>query len=162
MFTLEFERASKLSLPISANALRVLSRVPIRLRELPRLAGISKGAMAMSLGLLEKLECAVVEPDPSATRGKVARLNPKGQRAQLKYHRVLAETEAHWEERFGAQRLSTIRGPLEALVGPPGGPSPLFRGLQPYPEGWRALLPAPGTLPHYPMVLHRGGWPDGA
>ena len=26
-----------------------------------------------------------------------------------------------------------------------------------------AMLEDPtGTLPHYPMVLHRGGWPDGS
>jgi hypothetical protein len=45
--------------------------------------------------------------------------------------------------------------------------------LRPYPDGWRAQRPyvtqttavvadPAGTLPHYPMVLHRGGWPDGS
>lgn len=28
--------------------------------------------------------------------------------------------------------------------------------------GWRAPLRRPVTLPHYPMVLHRGGFPDGS
>jgi hypothetical protein len=27
---------------------------------------------------------------------------------------------------------------------------------------WRASVPNPETLPHYPMVLHRGGYPDGS
>ena len=40
--------------------------------------------------------------------------------------------------------------------------SPLFRGLEPYPDGWRAKVRKPDTLPHYPMVLHRGGFPDGS
>ena len=35
-------------------------------------------------------------------------------------------------------------------------------GLQPYPDGWRAKVRAPETLPHHPMVLHRGGFPDGS
>ena len=49
----------------------------------------------------------------------------------------------------------------------------LSEGLHPYPDGWRArkryveqtnaVIDDPtGRLPHYPMVLHRGGWPDGA
>jgi hypothetical protein len=40
--------------------------------------------------------------------------------------------------------------------------SRLFSGLDPYPEGWRARVIEPETLPHYPMVLHRGGYPDGS
>ncbi len=53
-----------------------------------------------------------------------------------------------------------------------GGPS-LALGLQPYPDGWRsrppylaqtkAFLADPaGALPRHPMVLHRGGYPDGS
>ncbi|HUP17261.1 MAG TPA: hypothetical protein VM848_14570 [Acidimicrobiia bacterium] len=51
--------------------------------------------------------------------------------------------------------------------------SELPAGLTPYPNGWRASKPyADRTqalladprwqLPHCPMVLHRGGWPDGS
>ena len=29
-------------------------------------------------------------------------------------------------------------------------------------DGWRAAVPKPETLPHYPMLLHRGGFPDGS
>jgi hypothetical protein len=46
-------------------------------------------------------------------------------------------------------------------------------GLVPHPEGWRANPPyarltqamiadPAGALPHYPMVSHRGGYPDGS
>ena len=49
----------------------------------------------------------------------------------------------------------------------------LSLGLEPYAGGWRASAPyvtrtqaviddPVSTLPHYPMVLHRGGWPDGS
>jgi len=27
---------------------------------------------------------------------------------------------------------------------------------------WRAKFRRPEVLPHYPMVLHRGGYPDGS
>jgi len=46
-------------------------------------------------------------------------------------------------------------------LGAPGGP-PLMRGLEPYPDGWRAEVRRPEALPHYPMVLHRVGYPDGS
>jgi hypothetical protein len=38
----------------------------------------------------------------------------------------------------------------------------LAAGLEPPPGGWRAPLRSPATLPHYPMVPHRGGFPDGS
>ena len=49
----------------------------------------------------------------------------------------------------------------------------LSLGLEPYADGWRASAPyvtqtqavmndPVAALPHYPMVLHRGGWPDGS
>jgi hypothetical protein len=52
-------------------------------------------------------------------------------------------------------------------------PARLAEGLRPPPNGWRAQPPyrrwtdqvladPAGTLPHYPMVLHRGGFPDGS
>jgi hypothetical protein len=40
--------------------------------------------------------------------------------------------------------------------------SRLFRGLEPHPGGWRESVRKPDTLPHHPMVLHRGGYPDGS
>jgi hypothetical protein len=43
-----------------------------------------------------------------------------------------------------------------------GQPPPLFGGLEPYPDNWRALVRRPDVLPHFPMVLHRGGYPDGS
>ncbi len=53
------------------------------------------------------------------------------------------------------------------------GAAVLSLGLRPYPDGWRAqrrykpqadaVLADPWTaLPAYPMVLHRGGYPDGS
>jgi DNA-binding MarR family transcriptional regulator len=159
-FTVDVERESRLSLPISANTLRVLDGHGVRLRDIPRLTGLSKEGNAMALGFLTRRDCVVIEDDRSSARGKVARLTPKGLRAQEKAHRVLAATEAGWSARFDVSGLRQALEPI--VVGSDGGPSPLFRGLEPYPDGWRASVRRPEILPHYPMVLHRGGYPDGS
>jgi hypothetical protein len=39
-------------------------------------------------------------------------------------------------------------------------PSPLAALLTH--DGWHAAKPADRVVPRAPMVLHRGGWPDGA
>jgi hypothetical protein len=50
--------------------------------------------------------------------------------------------------------------PLPTLLSRlPGG----WRARNPYLRQTTAVLDDPGAaLPHYPMVLHRGGWPDGS
>ena len=117
----------------------------------------------MSVGLLRRLGCVVVEPDPTASRGKVVRLTAKGRTAQDKCRLLLSETEKQWQVRFGEDNISSLRELLEHLVGEATAQeSPLFEGLQPYPDGWRASARKPETLPHYQMVLHRGGFPDGS
>jgi DNA-binding MarR family transcriptional regulator len=163
-FTVDFERASRISLPISANTLRVLDPPGVRIRDLPRLTGVSKEANAMCAGWLERHGCAVAEPDPGATRGKVLRLTDKGLGAQQKCRRLLDATEASWTSTFGADAVDDLREALHHLVGDMTlDGSPLAPGLEPYADNWRAgVRQRPDTLPHHPMVLHRGGYPDGS
>jgi DNA-binding MarR family transcriptional regulator len=162
-FTLEFERESEVSLAISANVLRLIGEEGVRVRDLPRLSGVSKEAIAMAAGFLVKRRFVVVEPDPAASRTKVVRLTAKGRAAQAEYLQLLDTIEKRWQARFGEDAIRSLREPLEQLVGEPTArTSPLFHGLDPYPEGWRASVRRPDTLPHYPMVLHRGGYPDGS
>ena len=65
--------------------------------------------------------------------------------------------------------MARVRAALEAVLGHPD----LSEGLRPFPGGWRASAPyaarteamladPPAVLPRYPLVLHRGGWPDGS
>jgi DNA-binding MarR family transcriptional regulator len=162
-FALVYERESELSLAISANVVRVLDEKGVRVRDLPLLTGVSKEAISMALGVLQKRGVAVVEPDPTASRTKSVRLTPKGREAQGAYLQRIGLIEERWQARFGERKIRRLRESLERLVGLPIAElSPLFRGLQPYPDGWRASVRKPNTLPHYPMVLHRGGYPDGS
>jgi methyltransferase (TIGR00027 family) len=162
-FALDYEAASQLSLAVGANLLRVLDAEGIRLRDLPASTGISKEAVRWALGVLLRARLAVEEPDPAASRGKVARLTPKGLHAQRTHRDLMQATEATWRDRFGADTLAALRQPLDALAtSADAEPPPLFRALEPYPENWRAKTGPPATLPHYPMVLHRGGYPDGS
>jgi DNA-binding MarR family transcriptional regulator len=160
---MEFERESEVSFAISSNVVRVLNEKGVRVRDLPLLSGVSKEAISMALGVLQKRRVAVSEPDRTGSRGEVVRLTPKGLEAQDAYRRVLGTLEDRWQARFGEEAIRTLRALLERLVGEPTALlSPLFRGLEPYPDGWRASVHKPDTLPHYPMVLHRGGFPDGS
>jgi DNA-binding MarR family transcriptional regulator len=186
LVTDEYDRAGRLPLPIAANALRVVppgrsalpgsgAGVPLRdlpgsgagvpLRDLPRLAGVAREQIDASVKLLERRELLVLEPDPGG-RGKRVVLTGRGAAAQRHHHELIERVDGTWRERFGPDAvaaLTAIRDQTEALAA----------GLTPPPEGWRAhppyasltkaLLADPAaSLPHYPMVSHRGGYPDGS
>jgi hypothetical protein len=162
-FALEYEHETGLSLAIGANVLRVLGVDGIRLRDLPPPTGTSKEAVRWALGILIRAHRAAEEPDPAASRGKIARLTHRGLDAQRLYHESLGTIEQGWHERLTGGAIDALRTSLEALAtAPDGEPPPLFRGLEPYPDNWRAAVRRPAILPHYPMVLHRGGYPDGS
>ncbi len=162
-FAIEFERESNLSLAISANVVRLLDEKGVRARDLPRLSGVSKELVKVSVGWLEKHHYLVVEPDPTAKATRLVRLLSKGREAQGAYRHRLGVMEERWLARFGEDAMRNLRESLERLVGSPTARvSPLFRGLEPLPNGWRASVPRPEVLPHYPMVTHRGGFPDGS
>jgi hypothetical protein len=166
-YTLGFEAGSALSLPLSANVLRVLRGDATPVRDLPPLAGISKEAVAVSLTSLAKTGYVVVEGEPASKRA--IRLTPAGELLCADQPRLHSRIGKSWERRFGADVVGRLRSSLEGILDNPELPA----GLTPYPDGWRAskpyaarteaLLADPrSALPHYPMVLHRGGWPDGS
>jgi hypothetical protein len=92
-------------------------------------------------------------------RGIIARMNDPFPLPTLLSQALVAFTIEFDNE---AERQIRHRTTQHALASPPRSLSPLFRGLEPYPDGWRASLRRPNTLPHYPMILHRGGFPDGS
>lgn len=162
-FTIDFERGSLVSLPISADCVRLLDEEGKRIRDLPRLAGVSKEAISMMIGHLERGGFVAVERVEADSRTKLARLEPSGVAARSGYWRRLANVESAWTAHFGAQDVDTLRESLARIAGVDNDSrSHLITGVTVYPAGGRAKLRVPATLPHYPMVLHRGGYPDGS
>jgi DNA-binding MarR family transcriptional regulator len=165
-FTLEFESESELSLPIGANVLRLFGEKDgaeaLRVRDLPRLSGVSKEAIAIALSFLTKRGYAKAEPEAQGSRIKALKLTPKGQHARATHNQLLTAIEKRWQRRFGKDTILQLLQSLEPLAGDASRKSPLFLSLEPYPENWRASIPRAELLPHCPMVLHRGGYPDGS
>jgi DNA-binding MarR family transcriptional regulator len=162
-FAREFEQSSEVSLAISANVLRLLGNDAVQVKNLPRLAAVSKPAIDMALSFLSKRGLAICKTESPGSREKVVVLTAKGRRALDAYRERVQAIEQLWRARWGREAIDTLRQSLERLVvAPRGAQSPLLRGLEPYPDGWRAALPRPEGLPHFPMILHRGGFPDGS
>jgi len=160
-FAQEFENVSKLSLALCADALRVITENGVRVRDLPVLTGVSKEAIAMALGFIGKRGLAVEEQEGAGT-ARVVKLTPKGRVAQLAYQRLESEIEARWEQRFGS-RMANLRRALEKLLADSGrDQAVLLKSTEPPKDCWRAEVPRPTTLPWFPMMLHRGGYPDGS
>jgi DNA-binding MarR family transcriptional regulator len=163
-FALDFEHQSEMPLAIGANLLRLAGPEGVRIRDLPRLSGISKEAVAMAVERLAECGFATVESERSGSRARSLHLTASGSQTRARYIRRLWEIEKRWETNFGDAIVATLRKNLEDLVIGETGlpPSPLFLAIEPYPDNWRAAVPPLETLPHYPMILHRGGFPDGA
>jgi hypothetical protein len=165
-YTIEFEERAALALPLAANVVRVLDG-PTPVRELPARTGISKEAVAASLTVLGRTPYVVVDGAPASKR--VIRLSAAGEAVRAADRRVHQQVEKQWATRIGASAVGRLRAALDRVLDHPD----LVRGLTPYADGWRASKPylrqteavladPLGRLPHHPMVLHRGGWPDGS
>ena len=112
----EFERgAGELAhvlLPgVYANVLRHLRDGELDLREIPKLAAISKRAAHWDVAMAERRGWIV--------RGKAdkrVRLSDAGAAAMKEYERCFASAEAAWRKRFGKDVLKRLRDALTALV----------------------------------------------
>jgi len=151
--TLEQEQAAKVSLPLAADFLRVIADGTVRTRDLPALSGVSKEAVAMSVGFLKRRHLA----EPVA--GGSIKLTHLGLDA-LDGFRVRAARLKDSALRGALARLLARQEAVAAGLVPPDG---CWRGEKPYLARTRRIMAGPtGALPWHPMVLHRGGWPDGS
>jgi DNA-binding MarR family transcriptional regulator len=167
-FAVEFDTRSKGSIAIGANVLRVLTEDGVALRDLTVLSGVSKESIAIALGLLRKYGIVDEIKNPVKT-GKLVRLTPKGVELRERAMKLVESLEHEWHQRFGHDAMRRLRVALETIVRAEGAEadengnaSLLFAGMKPHAEGWRARVKTPRTLPHFPMVSHRGGYPDGS
>jgi DNA-binding MarR family transcriptional regulator len=159
-FAIAYEQQATISLAISANVLRLVGE-GVPLHDLPRLSGVSQEAVANSQKFLVKLGYAAIEQAPTS-RTKLLRLTPKGRLARSEYPQITRTIEEHWQTSYGKALIGGLRKSLEQSIGDSTNQAPLFAGLEPHPDNWRARVPKPQTLPHFPMILHRGGFPDGS
>ncbi len=159
---MDFERESHLSLAICANLLRVLNEKGVNLRDLPILTGVSRESISMAMGIVRKARLVSVEKGSSDEPWLLVRLTSTGVTAQQVYRQHFRELEKTWKQRFGQKVIEDVRKALEGIVGDVSAKhSLLFQGIEPAPGNWRAMIRRPKVLPDFPMVLHRGGWPDG-
>jgi hypothetical protein len=139
-FANEFEKESQVSLAICANVLRLAGDAPVPIRDLPRMSGVSKEAIAMAVKYLDSQGYANVA-------ARALALTARGEQARGKYFALVSAIEERWNRpalRESLERLQPLRVP------------------EPWPDNWRAKVKPPEVLPHFPMVLHRGGFPDGS
>ena len=118
----------------------------------------------MIVNQLQRVGCVGLVPLPGAARGKLERPSAdRGLQARAAGSRRLARTLNGWCERYGDGAVTALHEPLEPIAGHgTRAGSPLFAGLDPYPDGWRAMAPKSERLPWFPTVTHRGGYPDGS
>lgn len=162
-FALEYERDAELSLVLGANVVRVLDDAGVPVSRLSVLTGLAGMGIENSLAALGRGGYVVVGRDPSGGRARLARLTADGLRARAAYEAGAADLEREWERRCGEAAVHAVRESLEVLVGTGSAPDcPLLAGITPYPDGWRARVAPVLTLPHYPFLAHRGGYPDGS
>lgn len=57
----------------------------------------------------------MIERDPAARRGRLVCLNARGLAAQVEYTRLVQKIEKQWEQRFGAEKIRSLRQQLEQL-----------------------------------------------
>lgn len=122
-------------------------------KDLPARTGLSKEALAMALGYLQRRELAVIGPE------RLFRLAPKGHDAFGEFCNRAKPSEG---DALG-DVLARLLDQTEALASGFTPPKDGWRGRSPYLAQIRRLLSDPlRALPWHPMVLHRGGWPDGS
>ncbi len=164
-WALDHERDHPVSLAVGANVLSALGGRETRIQDLPLATGIAPETVAVSLASLKRAGLAVVGTGPDRT----ATLTPSGRRAVDAHRERTVATASAWESRWPSpcrqieESLGVILGNgarmAEGLVPPPNG----WRSLAPYQARTKALLADPaGALPSFPIVTHRGGWPDGS
>lgn len=159
---IEYETGSPVSLAIAANILRLVPDGGLRLKDLPALSGVSKESIAMAMTFLKVRGMAVEAPESPGSRFRAITLTDAGRILRDEHTHRISEIERTWLQKFGEPVTALRTQLLQIAADGSAKSSPLFAGLKPYPAGWRSKIPAIKVLPDFPMVLHRGGWPDGS
>ena len=133
-----------MSLAIASNLLAPLTEDGVRVRDLPTLTGVSREAIDMGIGVLDRRGLAIVPSDPSGSRWKLARLTERGASAKARCAKLIAEAERVTTERAGADTIEALRAALTQIGAGDDRSSPLLAGLSPSPGNWRAHVKPSG------------------
>ena len=87
-----------------------------RVTTMAALAGMSKQAVGEVVDDLEALGYVERVPDPADRRAKLIRLTELGLEGQAAARRIFAEIERSWAERYGEERIATMREVLEQII----------------------------------------------
>lgn len=87
-----------------------------RLTDLAESSGLSKQAVGEVVDDLEKLGYVERAQDPQDGRAKVIRLTQRGADAHLTALQIFGDIERDWAERYGAERVATMRALLEEIA----------------------------------------------
>lgn len=139
--TLRIEPTLPLVLPVVANVVRVLAGGALPLRDVPTRCGVAKQAVTTMVNQLERSGHVAVVADG---RTKRVSLTDAGLAAHEACQRAVAAVDD-----------ASLRAALEPVL--PIDPAALFAS-----GGWRSQVKPPETLPHFPVVTGRGGYPDGS
>ena len=143
--TLDYERAGRLSLSYAANPMRALWAGAVAVRDFPRRTGVAKETLA---SMTKWLTGRGLVQDVMVGAAKGLRLTDAGRRA--------LDASSHADNVALRAAIEPIVGDLDLAT------SPLATAIAPPVSGWRAKARPPETLPHHPVVSHRGGYPDGS
>jgi hypothetical protein len=168
--TLDYESRSQLSLPLVADVLVHLGERETPVTELVAASGVSKVAINSLLGFLQRRRLGVVS---SQQRRRLVRLTGTGMEAREQHLYTLNGQRKRHRARYGAVVDELSAAALAIVDARDADDTPcLAEGLRPLPGSWRArpsylvqteaFVADPWRLPAQPMVLHRGGYPDGS
>jgi DNA-binding MarR family transcriptional regulator len=149
-------------LEISANVLRVIGDDGVAVTQIPELSGVAKMATDNLVGSLEEHGYVTVGNQLTGRHLRVARLTEKGAKARDAYFLWAEEVESRWPGPRSASAVEALRTAAEHLVVEPSNTLLLWKGMEPYPDGWRSQVRPRKVLPQYPVVTHKGGFPDGS
>lgn len=113
---------------LRSSQLRMLSLTPVdgmRVTDLAERVGMTKQALGEFANALEGLGLLESVRDPGDRRTRILRPTAKGRRAVAASEAIIADVEAGWRERLGADRWETLRESLAlaAREGPAGRPA---------------------------------------
>lgn len=96
-----------------------------RLTDLACRSGLTKQAVGEVVSELERLGQVARRPDPSDGRAKIIELTERGAHTQAAGYAILADIEARWAERYGAERVAALRSLLADLIADERAASPV-------------------------------------